>query len=344
MNPLRSSPFLILTLLAGCSGPGAPDPAALNLPPARIRIVTVRSEEVPALIEVAGTVHPVQRAVIAAKVMGSIEELPVGLGQHVKAGDLLVRISAGEIAARVRQAQVQLDQARRDLDRERGLLGRNASTPEMVKNLEDRVALMQAMVGEAEVMLGYTAVRAPFDGVVARKLASAGDLAAPGQPLLEIEGTRDFQVEAGLPDSLAAGLSVGAPLAVEVPAAGVTFTGPLIEVSSAADAVTRTVTAKISVPPGVAVGSGQYARVQVPGAPVRALLAPATAVSAIGEIERVFVERDHRAVLRLVRTGATRGPAGRPQVEILTGLADGDRVVTDPPAGLREGQPLEIAP
>ena len=177
------------------------------------------------LIEVTGTVRPVQRATIAAKVMGAIAELPVVLGQRVHAGDLLVKISAGEISARVVQAQSQLNQVERDLDRERKLLTKGASTPDMVKSLEDRLAMTQAMVREAEVMLGYTSVRAPFDGVVARKLASAGDLAAPGEPLLEIEGLGDFQVEAGIPDSLAPRLAPGAALAVEVPAAGVAFTG-----------------------------------------------------------------------------------------------------------------------
>jgi RND family efflux transporter MFP subunit len=183
-------------------------------------------------------------------------------------------------------------------------------------------------------------VRAPFDGVVARKLADAGDLAAPGQPLLEIEVTTAFQIEAGIPDSLAARLAVGTPLGVEVPAAGVAFTGTLVELSSASDAFARNVPAKISVPAGAAVRSGQYARVQVPGAPVRTLLAPAAAVSRLGQMERVFVAVDTRAVLRLVKMGATRGD----WVEILSGVAEGDRLVLAPPAGLREGQSLEVQP
>ncbi|HUJ45083.1 MAG TPA: efflux RND transporter periplasmic adaptor subunit [Opitutaceae bacterium] len=340
---MKRIPFLSVilawTLLAGCGRRESAEPAA-SLPPARVRVAAVRIEEVPVLIEVTGTVRPVQRAQIAAKVMGTIAELPVSLGQRVKSGDLLVRISAGEISARVLQAQAQLNQARRDLDRERDLLTKNASTPDMVKSLEDRFAGAEAMAREAEVMLSYATVGAPFDGVVARKQASVGDLAAPGQPLLELEGTNDLQIEAGIPDSLVTGLAPGAPLAVEVPAAGTAFTGALAELSPTADAFTRTVTAKISVPASTPVGSGQYARIKVPGAPVRALLAPTTAVSTLGQLERVFVVNDRRAVLRLVRTGAARGD----RMEILSGLADGDRVVVDPPAGLQEGQPLEIAP
>jgi hypothetical protein len=135
----------------------------------------------------------------------------------------------------------------------------------------------------------------------------------------------------------------------------------LVELSSAADAHAHTVPAKISIPAGTAVRSGQYARVQVPGAPIRALLAPAAAVSTLGQMERVFVAEasgtgvpsvnptdlgkmpappSGRAVLRLVKTGAARGD----RVEILSGLADGDRLVLNPPTGLREGQLLEVRP
>ncbi|MBI4622354.1 MAG: efflux RND transporter periplasmic adaptor subunit, partial [Verrucomicrobia bacterium] len=86
---------------------------------------------------------------------------------------------------------------------------------------------------------------------------------------------------------------------------------------------------------------GQFARVQVPGVAVRTLLAPVAAVSTLGQMERVFVAGEgNRAVLRLVTTGAVRGD----RVEILSGLADGERIVVAPPVGLREGQTLEVQP
>lgn len=331
----------LLAVASGCARHSPAEAAAPALPPAKVRVAVVHVENLATLTEVTGTVRPVQRAQVAAKVMGTIESLPVTLGQPVRAGDLLVKISAGEITARVAQAQAQLNVARRDLERERDLLTKSASTADMVRGLEDRFTMTQAMVREAEVMLGYATVRAPFDGVVARKFANAGDLAAPGQPLLEIEGVTDFQVEAAVPDSLATRLTTGAALPVEVSATGLRFTGTLAELSPAADANARSVLAKVSVPAGTVVRSGQFARVQIAGEPVRTLLAPATAVSTLGQMERIFVAGDaNRAVLRLVKTGATRGDS----VEILAGLDDRERVVIAPPAGLRDGQPLEVQP
>ncbi len=343
---MKSARLLVLAsalaVVTGCAKHPATEAAtAAALPPAKVRTAVVHAENVATLTEVTGTIRPVQRAQIAAKVMGTIEELPITLGQRVRAGDLLVKISAGEITARVAQAQAQLNVARRDLERERDLLTKNASTADMVRGLEDRLAMTQAMMREAEVMLSYATVRAPFDGVVARKLAHAGDLAAPGMPLLEFEGLADFQVEAAVPDSLAPKLATGTTLVIDVPAAGLSFNGTLAELSSAADANAHSVLAKISVPAGTAVRSGQFARVQLSGTPVKTLLAPVAAVSTLGQMERMFVVGDgNHAVLRLVKTGATRGD----RVEILAGLDDGERVVVAPPTGLRDGQSLEVQP
>lgn len=329
-----------LALLSGCAKHEAPGPATA-LPSARVHLALVEATDRPALTEVTGTIRPVQRAQLAAKVMGTISEIPVTLGQNVAAGDLLVKISAGEITARLAQAQAQLNVARRDLERERELLGKGASTAEMVRGLEDRFTMTQAMVQEAEVMLSYAEVRAPFAGVVARKPVNVGDLASPGSLLVELESTDVFQVEVAIPDSLAVTLTPASVLTVTVPVAGLSFAAPLAELSSMADSSAHSVGAKLTVPPGTAVRSGQFARVAVPGPSVHALQVPAGAVALLGQMERVFVVGEgNRAILRLVKTGAAVGD----RVEIVSGLDAGERVVFNPPAGLREGQPLEILP
>lgn len=331
-----------LLTLSGCSkhpaaAPDAPAPG----PVAKVQVAVARLETVPALTDVSGSIRPLRRAQISAKVMGPIEEFGVTLGQAVKAGDLLAKIGAGEITARVAQTQAQLNIARRDLARERDLLGKGASTADLVRSLEDRLALNEAMLREAEVMLGYATIRAPFAGVVARKPAEVGDLATPGQLLLELESADAFQVEAAVPDSLAGPLSSGTSLAVEIPATGARFNATIAELSSAADATARSVLARLTVPPGTVVRSGQFARVFVPGTPIRTLFVPRTAVALLGQMERSFVVgENNRAQLRLVKTGAVRGD----RVEILSGLTDGERVVLAPSAGLREGQTLELLP
>jgi RND family efflux transporter MFP subunit len=327
-----------LALTAGCSRPG---PAAVPAPgPAvRVRVAAVAAAEVRHHTEATGTVRPVRRAVLAPQVAGTITELPAALGQAVRAGEVLVRLSSADAQARLARAEVQLKVARRDLAREKDLLVRSASTAEAVRNLEDRVTGCETMVREAEAQLGYTTLRAAFDGVVARRLVHPGDLASPGQPLLEIEGTADLELEASVPESAAAALVAGAKF--DVSAGGQTFPATLREVSSTADAATRTIGVKLAVPAGAPVRSGQFVRVLIPGDTRPAVLVPAAAVALLGQMERVFVVPESGPVqLRLVRTGARRGA----HVEVLAGLAARERVVLAPPADLRDGQSVEVIP
>lgn len=340
MNHRVPTLLLSVALLAtGCSRSHGPASAAPTLPTIRVHAATVRLEPVTAALECTGTVRAARHAWIAARVMGAIEELPVVLGQRVQAGDVLVRLSAGEISARLAQTQAQVTYTQRELDRERDLLAKGAGTAESVRGLEDRLRLATAARQEAEAMMGYTVLRAPFAGAVSRRLVKAGDLASPGQPLLEIEGDAGLEIEAMIPDSAAASLSMGQR--VPVLAEAQRFDGAITELAAAADPATRTVEARLSVPAGTAVRPGQFVRVLVPSPASHAILVPASALTLHGQMERVFVVGpENRAILRLVRSGRTDGN----RVVILAGLNENERVVIDPAATLREGQPLEVQP
>lgn len=337
---------LVLSILvgvaAGCSRPSAQSPArADQLPPVPVRVTTVARESIPALLETAGTVRAVQRAAIAARIAGPIESLALTLGQPVHAGDVLLRIGVPDVAARADQTRAQLAQVERELARERRLLATGAGTADTVKALEDRLAQTRAALREAETLLDYATVRAPFDGIIARKHVEAGDFATVGTPLLQLDGRNAFEIEAGLPESPGITLAPGDMLEVEIPAARIHFRGAIAEFSSAADATARSITVKIAVPPGTAVRPGQFARVFVPATPSVALFVPTSAVSTFGQMTRVFtVGPENRALLRLVKTGAPRGD----RIEILSGLDAAESVVVAPPATLREGQPLAIKP
>jgi RND family efflux transporter MFP subunit len=302
-------------------------------------VANVRLEPVASTLECTGTVRSARHAWIAARVMGSIEAMPVVLGQRVRAGDVLLRLSAGEISARLAQTQAQVAYTQRELERERDLLAKGAGTAESVRGLEDRLRLATAARQEAEAMAGYMVLRAPFSGAVSRRLVKAGDLASPGQPLLEIEGDAGLEIEAMVPESTAIKLAVGQR--VPAVADSVRFQADITELAAAADPATRTVEARLAVPAGTAVHSGQFVRLLLPAPTSPNLLVPSPALTAHGQMERVFVVgADGRAILRLVRSGRTEGD----RVVILAGLNENERVVIDPPATLREGQPLEALP
>jgi len=332
--------LIVLGLLSACQQEHDKKGAVhtTDLPTVHVQVVTVQLQEALQQTEVVGTVQAVDRAVIAAKVSGTIEEIPVILGSEVKAGDLLVKISAGEISAKVIQAQAQLEQARRNLEREEKLLKKNAATAESVKSLKDVYRVADAVHKETKTVLGYSTITAPFDGLITNKKANVGDLATPGTPLLQLEDNRRLQVVTSVPETLVLQIKLGDSLSVFIPAAKLDIKGTVAEVAPAADPLSRTASVKINIDEAPQLRSGQFARVALPGRNKNTLFVPDSAVHTFGQMDRLFVVSRNKAHLRLVRTGSILDD----QIEILAGLEPGESVITHSSSQLVDGQPVSI--
>lgn len=330
-----------VALLPACNGQeehGGGESAVL--PVVSVTVEEVREEVARSRVEVVGTIKAVERASIAARISGQIIELPVVLGSKVQQGDLLVKISAGEISAKVLQAKAQLSQARRNLEREKKLQKQGASTEETVKSLVDITRIAEAAFAEAQTMLDYTIIRAPFSGTVTQKIANIGDLASPGMVLLKIENGEDLQVVAQVPEGLLLSVERGDSLSVAIPAAKLILIGEVAEVAPAADPMSRTAPVKINIASGPDLRVGQFARITLEGSDESTLMLDSSAVLQRGQMEQVFVveEGSNLATLRLVKTGAIYDD----EIEILSGLDPGELVVIGNNTLLQDGQPVEI--
>ncbi|RPH37226.1 MAG: efflux RND transporter periplasmic adaptor subunit, partial [Desulfobulbaceae bacterium] len=218
--------------LTGCKETGKEQRAITEQPaPVKVSVSVAQQEKAGRQVEIMGSVQAVEQAEISAKVSGNIISLPVILGSRVKKGDLLAEIDAGEISARMRQAKAQLEQTRRNLEREKSLLRKNATTPETVKSLEDTLRITTAASEEAATMLAYTRILAPFSGLITHKLANIGDLATPGKPLMKLENEDRLQVITNIPESMILKIAVGDRLSVYVPPADLTIEGTVAEVA-----------------------------------------------------------------------------------------------------------------
>jgi membrane fusion protein, multidrug efflux system len=324
--------------LLGCRSEQLRSPAADDPAPIEVQAYTVSAVESSLQIEVAGTVRSVNQAAIAAKVTGIIEKMPAVLGAHVHAGDLLVQIDAGEISARMTQAKTRLEQAGRNLARERKLLEKNAATPENVKSLEETFRMAEAAYHETQTILGYATITAPFDGVVSKKTANVGDLASPGVPLLHLEDLKKLQVVLSVPEALVLQIAPGENLPVHIPAAGLHLQGFVAQVAPAVDPLSRSATVKIDIEQAPRLQPGQFARVVLPGRTSPTLYVPIAAVHRFGQMETVFVIEENGIHLRLVRTGAMVDD----RMEILAGLEPGETVALHPGPGLIDGRSVRV--
>lgn len=206
--------------------------------------------------------------------------------------------------------------------------------------VQARIEGVRAEVAAAEIMRGYARIAAPMTGVVAAKHADVGTLAAPSVPLLTLEDARQFQLEASVPETQAAGLRLGASLPVAVEAAGVAGPGRIVEIVPAADPVSRTVLVRFELAPLPRLASGQFGRAWFPGARREVLLVDAGAVVRRGQLTGVYVVgADRVARFRLVTTRESRPGS----VEVLSGLAPGESVVLGGVERVTDGAAVEGA-
>jgi RND family efflux transporter MFP subunit len=357
MTNRRTTALLAASLMVvvGC-GRTATKPASTTdtLPTVPVRVQTVQSQKMPSTEEVVGTIRAKVHATLEARVSGRIGKLPVLLGQAVKAGQLVAGLDAPEIKARLDQAQAALAQAERDWNRSSNLFGQQATTRSEYEATDSRYQIAKGALAEAQAMLAYVEILAPFDGVVTRKWAEVGDLAVPGKPLVDIESPSALQMEADVPEAIASQIQRGAKMAIRAEAIPGGLSGTVSEIAPAADPLSRTLRVKLDLPTPASsltdgasilhsafstphcLMSGQFARLIIPVGESASLRVPAAAVVQRGQMEIVFAVQNQRAQLRLVKTGRHIGN----ELEILSGLEAGEAVVIDDATQLADGQPV----
>ncbi len=333
--------FALLLLLAGCGGSSKEQSAARS---SDIKKVTVVAAEQRALMDVQkimGTVEARSRAQIETKVQARVERIAVALGSRVQAGDVLAELDTRDITARYRQTQAVYEQAAQDLKRFETLLSQQAATQQEFDGVKMRVAVAEANRQEAEAMLSYARIVAPFSGVVTEKMIDRGDLAIPGRPLFTVEqdGTPRFVLT--IPESSAERIARGDSVKIEIPASDTILTGVVTELSPSADPMTRSYQVKADLPSTARLRPGQFGRLLLPTGEANALFVPSGAIVRRGQMELVYVAtNDNRASLRMVRTG--REMSG--WTEILSGLNPGEDIVTSGLSELSDGDQIERQP
>jgi len=184
----------------------------------------------------------------------------------------------------------------------------------------------EAKVDYAKTMLSYAKILSPFDGVVTAKNAEVGLLTAPGTPLMTVEQSGPYRLEAQVGETWIAQVKRGMTAKVVFDAINAELTGKVDEIVPAGDPRSRTFTIKIALPSHPLLRSGLYGKALFSLGKKAALLVPAAAVVEKGQLVGLYaVDGAGRVRLRLVQLGGRHDG----KLEVLSGLQAGDRIVVD---------------
>ncbi|HYL36793.1 MAG TPA: efflux RND transporter periplasmic adaptor subunit [Bryobacteraceae bacterium] len=334
-------------------------------------LVAVVSKPVSRTVELPGEFLPFLSVSLHAKVPSYVDRVLVDRGSVVKEGQLLVQLSAPEMAARIAEAESKVQAAEADrlqaeaqlaaAEATRDRLKKAAETPGAVagneviqaeKQVEAAQALVRsrqqssqaaAAVVQAEKDLeAYLKITAPFDGVVTDRLVHPGALVGPGSDsvLLVIQQVSHLRLVAEVPEENVGGIVHGAKVEFRVPAYPERiYTGTVARPAHALDPKNRFMPVELDVVnTDGSLSPGMYPAVKWPVRRSRpALFVPVSSI--VTTTERTFVVRDHdgRAEWVNVKTGAPQGDL----VEVIGSLQPGDLVVRRASDEIREGTAIQ---
>ena len=360
-----SRPLLVAALLISAgsiSACGKKDNANAQAPeqpslitPENIAVVdTMRIASGPSL---SGELAAEKEAQVRAEVAGSVVQVYVETGQKVAAGTSLARIdattaNAAELSARtgVTASEAQAAQSKKELDRSERLNAAGAIADRDLENARlaystamAQLANVKSVYAQASKQLRSATVRAPFAGVIATKVVSAGDVVSPGAALFTVVDPKSMRLEAAVPAAQIGQIRIGMPVAFKVSGySDRAFMGKVTRVSPVADPTTRQVMILASIPnsAGTLVG-GLFAEGRVNAESRSAMVLPATAIDQRGPKPVVMRLRGGRVERVTVALGIRDDQ--RENYEITQGLQRGDTVLLGAAQAIGEGKQVRIS-
>lgn len=288
-------------------------------------------QNIPQTVESTGIVVAETRASLSSKTIGLVEALHVDEGSQVHKGQVLIQLDHRALSARLARTEAEVSNARAHLRRMDDLFNEDSLAPQDLDNARRAYRVAVATRGEVRAQLEDTRVLAPFAGIITRKHIEAGELAAPGQPLLELENQTSLRIDVPVAEGDMQAVTVGHRIEVIFDSLGSkVVAGKVFQIVPSADPATHTFLVKIRLTADKDIKPGMFGRVLFMKQPRLAMLIPRSAIISRGELTGVYiVDSEHRLGLRWV----TLGRQVNGMVEVLSGVNENENLLGDATQG-----------
>jgi membrane fusion protein, multidrug efflux system len=319
--------------------------AAFQPPPVAVTTTLAREARWPSALAAIGTVTAVHGVTVSADLPGIVETISFESGKAVRRGDVLVALDTSQERAQLAAAAAALELTRLNLERMRELRGKGVTSQAELDRFAAENEQAQARSGEIRAAIERKTIRAPFDWILGIRQVNLGQYLRSGDPVVPLQSLNPIYVDFAVPQQEVGKLHRGAEVrATAEGVAGDGFAGTVTAVDSVVDPATRNiqVQATFANPEGI-LHPGMFVETRVrlgDGTTVVAL--PASAISYAPYGDSVFIVeqvkgKDDKAYLgvrqQFVRLGGARGD----QVAVLSGVKDGEQVVSSGAFKLRNG-------
>ncbi len=334
--------MVFLLLLAGCNGSEKSESGKKKKPVAiPVEAARVEQRDISARYQGIATLEADRRTDVVAQVGGIIERVLAEEGDRVAAGAVLAELENTRYKLELERAEATLEKLRQNLQREKRLHDRKLGSAQQYEGLVYDLEVQQAQVALTRLNLEYTRIQAPFAGVVDSREARVGMLVNPGQKLFGLYDPHSLQARVYVPERELALLDTGLAATLTVDAwPGVRFAGAVARISPVVDASSGTVAVTVAVRSDERLKPGMFVRLDIPyDTHAQAVVIPEQAlVERDGQAGAWRIGDDNQVHWQPLQTGYRE----QGWVEVLDGLAVGDRVVTLGRHSLKEGAKVQV--
>lgn len=336
-------------------------------PPMTVEVAKAQRSEVAEHVMVVGNLIGAATVEVVPKVTGRLQEVLVRLGDGVRRNQVVARVEDREIQEQVKQAEAahevaqatirqresEFKVAQTNVERTRSLFGRQLIPRQTLDDAEARYeasnaqidlakaqfSQAQARLDELRINLANTNIISPVDGFVGKRYLDAGAFVGPNAPVVSVVDIHFVRLVASVVEKDLRRLRVGVPATTEVDAfPGEAFNGRIARIAPVLDPSTRTAQIEIEVPnPSQRLKPGMYARVQLEiDRRADAIVVPRNSLVDADGKRGVFVPAENKAVFRAIEVGLQDTNV----VEALSGLREGESVITTGATALRDGDTI----
>jgi membrane fusion protein (multidrug efflux system) len=344
----RAIPCLVLAfaLVAGCSkqGGGLGGAGGMGgMPPSAVETVVVHAQAAPNTFETVGSLRSAEAIMLRPEVAGRVQAIHFSDGQQVAAGTLLVTLDDALVRAELNEANANLANSKRAFSRATELAQKQLIAKADLDKAQAALGVDQARAASAATRMSKAQIRAPFGGMIGLRKVSVGDYVTSGQDLVELVRLDPLEIELRAPEVVMASLAVGQKVLFGVDAFREgRFTATVVAISPIVELGGRSVALRARFDnPDNKLRPGMSARVRIELASNgSALLVPEQAIVPMGETKNVYTVVQGKAKLVPVEIGM-RVPG---QVEITSGIKDGDEVIVAGIQKIGDGAPVAPKP
>jgi membrane fusion protein, multidrug efflux system len=325
--------------------------AAMSNPSQTVSTIVAAPQEWQPRFEAVGSIRAVNGANLSSQASGIVSAIHFESGADVKEGAPLLELSTTDDVARLEALKATTELSRITYERDNKLVKTQAVAMQTVDNDKWTLKNNEAQVAQQQALIDYKFIKAPFTGRLGIRQVDLGQYLAAGTAIVTLQQLDPVYVDFYLPQQALAQIKVGQRLVGKVDTfPGQTFDGEVSAINSLVDAATRNVQVRGTLKnPDHRLLPGMFATVDIDsGAPQHLVTLPQTAIAynSYGNIVYVVDDKGKDAdghsklVARqtFVTTGQTRGD----QVALLSGVKEGDTIVTAGQIKLRNGTPVTV--